>query len=153
MRMIYFLIISLGLAMTACDNDSVNGLLPEPVVITPAELCIDLAQGNSATFTTNEPSYFMGVYLLGENLEFNPEEILGWIDESGAIFVWSCKGKRNSIPFEIGSDWYTLRQVDETTYEVTIGDVDEDRLITLALGSRVKGREPAYLDIVIKPKE
>ena len=178
MRKIFMLIALLGLAMTSCDKanepidpgkggdevnpenggvkseeeDDLNGGWPEPVVVTPAELCIDLAEGNSATFTTSEPSYFAEVWVLGESLEFSPEEILGWSVENGAILVWSSRGEKHSVPFEIGSDWYTLRQVDEVTYEVTIGDVDEPRLITIFIGSRVYGRHPARLDIAVKPK-
>lgn len=178
MRKIFMLIALLGLAMTSCDKanepidpgkggdevnpenggvkseeeDDLNGAMP-PVVVTPAELCIDLAEGNSATFTTSEPSYFSGVCVLGESLEFSPEEILGWREEDGAILVWSSRGVMHSVPFEIGSDWYTLRQVDEVTYEVTIGDVDEQRLITIFIDSRVYGREPARLDIAVKPQK
>jgi hypothetical protein len=179
MKKLFLLMFILGLGLASCDkgnepiepgkggsevnpetdgvntdegDDLVNGLCPESVVITPAELCIDLAEGCSAKFTTNEPSYFMGVYLLGDSLEFSPGEILGWMEDSGAVFVWSCRGEKNSVPFEIGSDWYTLRQIDEMTYEVTIDDVEEERLIIVQLGSRVKGREPGRVDIAVKPQ-
>jgi hypothetical protein len=134
-------------------NDDANGMCPETVVITPTELCIDLATDNCAKFTTNEPSYLWATYILGENLELQQNDILGWRESDGAILVWSSKGAINELPFEISSDWYTIRQTDEISYEVTIGEVDEERLISLMIGSRVKSREPALIDITIKPKK
>lgn len=177
MRKIFLLMALLGLGLASCDknneparelggdgkvnigtddigseegDDSLNGTWSEPVVITPAELCIDLAEGNSIKFTTSEPSYLWGIYLLGESLEFSPDEILGWLD-NGAVLVWTCKDKHYSLPFEMGSDWYTISQIDEVTFEVTVGDVNEERLISLDIGSRIYGREPAVADIIIKP--
>lgn len=154
MRKLLFLLTTVVVCV-ACNkttNEGDNGLWPEPIVVTPATLVIDLGKGNSATFSTSEPSYISSIFLWGESLDIDPSEILGWREEDNAILVWKCGNKQTEVPYTHSFDWYEIEQIDNTNYKITLGDIDEERHIHLYLNSRSNPREPATFDITINPK-
>lgn len=143
--------LTLSIACNDKPNDNVNNSGAEPIVAVPASLSINLDEGNSATFSTSEHSYISAIFVLGEELELDQSEILGWRDEDNAILVWSCKGEVTEVPYTHSSEWYDIEQIDNSNYEVTIGNINELRHIYLYLKSRVNHREPAVFDITINP--
>lgn len=147
-------ILSMIVFCIACNdnaNEKINNSGAEPIVTVPASLSINLDEGNSATFSTSEHSYISAIFVLGEELELDQSEILGWRDEDNAILVWSCKGEVTEVPYTHSSKWYDIEQIDNSNYEVTIGNINELRHIYLYLKSRVNHREPAVFDITINP--
>ena len=153
MRKLMSLLMMIALCVACNKNANIdkNGLWPEPVVVNPATLVIDMKEGNSATFSTSEPSYISSIFLWGESLNIDESEILGWREEDNAILVWTCRDKQTEVPYTHSSDWYNIEQIDDSNYKVTIGDISEKRHISLNLKSRTNPREPAEFDIIINP--
>ena len=153
MRKLMSLLMMIALCVACNKNANIdnNGLWPEPVVVNPATLVIDMKEGNSATFSTSEPSYISSIFLWGESLNIDESEILGWREEDNAILVWTCRDKETEVPYTHSSDWYDIEQIDDSNYKVTIGDISEERHISLYLESRTNPREPAEFDIIINP--
>ena len=153
MRKLMSLLMMIALCVACNKNANIdkNGLWPEPVVVNPATLVIDMKEGNSATFSTSEPSYISSIFLWGESLNIDESEILGWREEDNAILVWTCRDKQTQVPYTHSSDWYDIEQIDDSNYKVTIGDISEERHINLNLKSRTNPREPARFDIIINP--
>lgn len=154
MRKLMSLLMMIALCVACNKNANIdnNGLWPEPVVVNPATLVIDMKEGNSATFSTSEPSYISSIFLWGESLNIDESEILGWREEDNAILVWNCRDKQTQVPYTHSFDWYEIEQIDNTNYKITLGDIDEERHIHLYLNSRSNPREPATFDITINPK-
>ena len=104
------------------NSDEVNGM-KSPVVLTPDVL--EMTSGDSATFTSSEPSYISAIIMRGDMIE-------------------DATGEWNVVH---SLSWCEVIQQDACSYSVEVGDIAQPYEVLLMVSSRVESREPAQIRI------
>lgn len=127
------------------NSDEVNGI-KSPVVLTPDVL--EMTSGDSATFTSSEPSYISAIIMRGDMIE----DATGEWNADDYVTVWST----SQVPAEENVvhslSWCEVIQQDACSYSVEVGDIAQPYEVLLMVSSRVESREPAQIRITAVEK-